>query len=85
MNGACFDTYDDGQVYDLCCLRIDNNAAVIRFKFSNRAAFDEAVKNWIDGDAASDVAQYYMQVHDMERVEYHSGVLDSFMTIYYIF
>lgn len=85
MNGACFDTYDEQQVYDLCCLRIDNNAAVIRFKFSDRGAFEEAEKYWIDGDAASDVAQYYMQVHDIQRVEYHSGVLDSFMTIYYIF
>ena len=85
MNGACFDTYDEQQVYDLCCLRIDNNAAVIRFKFSDREAFEEAERDRIDNDAASDVAQYYMQVHNMQRVEYHTGVLDSFMTIYYIF
>lgn len=85
LNNACFDTYNPQEIYDLCRLRIDNNAAVIRFKFSNEDAFASAEAEWVEGDAASEVAQYYMQSHAMQRVEYHSGVLDTFRTLYFIF
>lgn len=85
LNNACFDTYDRQAVYDLCRLRVDNNAAVIRFKFSNRASFEEAKSEWVSGDAASEVAQYYMQFHSLQSVQYYSGELDSFNTLYYIF
>lgn len=85
MNGACFDTYDWQSVYDLCRLRIDNNAAVVRFKFSDRTAFEAARESWVDGESPQDVARYYMQIHGMSRVGYHCGVLENFYTLYYIF
>ena len=85
MNNACFDSYDIQKVTDLCKLRIDNNAAVIRFKFWSENDYLRARDEWISEDAASEIAQYYMQVHGMQRVEYHSGTLENFKTIYFIF
>ena len=77
--------YDWQKVYDLCCLRIDNNAAVVRFKFASKEDFEAARSEWIEGDSPGSVAQYYLSVHGLDRVEYHCGVLDNFYTIYYIF
>ena len=85
MNGACFTDYDWQSVYDLCRLRIDNNAAVVRFKFADKETFEAARASWIDGDSPQEVARYYMEVHGMNRVGYHCGVLDNFYTLYYIF
>ncbi len=85
MNGSCLSTGSYQEIYDLCCLRIDNNAAVVRFKLADQAAYEAARTDWVDGEAPQAVAQYYMRVHGMKRVEYHCGVLDSFYTIYYIF
>lgn len=47
MNGACFDSYDRDSIYDLCRLRIDNNAAVVRFKFSTQEAYEAAYADLI--------------------------------------
>ena len=85
MNGSCLSTGSDQEIYDLSCMRIDNNAAVVRFKLADEAAYEAARTDWVDGEAPQAVAQYYMRVHGMNRVEYHCGVLDSFYTIYYIF
>ncbi len=85
LNNACFDVYDWNAVYALCRLRIDNNAAVIRFKFSNQEAFDAALADWNEGSTTQEVAQYYMQRNGLQQVEYHCGVLDNFKTLYYIF
>jgi hypothetical protein len=85
MNQACFDTYDWQSVYDLCILRLDNGAAVVRFKFSNQDAFDQAYTDWIEGDSAQEVARYYLNLYGLREVGYHSGVLDNLKTIYYMF
>ena len=85
LNNACFEVYDEQSILDLCRLRIDNNAAVIRFKFSSDEAYALAVENWVNGDSFGDAAQYYMKVHALDRVEYYSGMLESFKTLYYIF
>ena len=85
MNQGCFDTYDWQSVYDYCKMRLDNGAAVVRFKFSGQEAFSQAVDEWITGGSVQDVAQYYMQLHGMTQVEYHYGVLDNLNTIYFIF
>ena len=85
LNNACFEFYDEQAILDLCRLRIDNNAAVIRFKFSTDEAYALAVQNWINGESFGEAAQYYMRQHGLERIEYHSGMLESFKTLYYIF
>ena len=84
-NQACFPSYDFHEVYNLCRLRLDNNAAVVRFKFADKEAFEAARPDWVDGEAPQDVARYYMQLHGLSRVDYHCGVLENFYTIYYIF
>lgn len=85
LNQGCFDTYDWQSVYDYCKMRLDNGAAVVRFKFSGQEAFGQAFEEWITGGSVQDVAQYYMQLHGMRQVEYHYGVLDNLNTIYFIF
>lgn len=85
LNQGCFDTYDWQSIYDYCKMRLDNGAAVVRFKFSGQEAFGQAFDEWITGGSVQDVAQYYMQLHGMRQVEYHYGVLDNLNTIYFIF
>ena len=87
LNGACFNTYDWQNVYNLCVLRIDNQAAVIRLKFGTEEAFMAAYDEWIDseGSGSSAVAQYYMRAHGLDHVDYHRGILKDMKTIYYIF
>lgn len=85
LNQGCFDEYDWQTVYDYCKMRLDNQAAVVRFKFSNKEAFDAACKDWLDGGEVQNVAQYYMKLNGFSQVEYHYGVLDNFYTIYFIF
>lgn len=85
LNQGCFDTYEWQSVYDYCKMRLDNGAAVVRFKFSGQEAFGQAFDEWITGGSVQDVAQYYMQLHGMRQVEYHYGVLDNLNTIYFIF
>ena len=85
LNQACFETYDWQSVYDLCVLRLNNNAAVVRFKFANQEAFAQAYQDWVLGDAPQEVARYYMNLYGMNQVEYHYGVLENMKTIYYMF
>ena len=66
-------------------MRLDNGAAVVRFKFSNQEAFDAARKDWLDDGEVQNVAQYYMKLNGYSQVEYHYGLLDNFYTIYFIF
>ena len=85
LNQGCFDYYDWQTIYDYCVMRLNNGAAVVRFKFSDQDAFDQARSQWIDGDAVQDVARYYMQMYGLNQVEYHYGVLENLKTIYYMF
>lgn len=85
MNGACFETYDRESVYDLCRLRLDNGAAVVRFKFANREAFEEAHEDLIVNNAVQEVARYYMDLYGLGQVSYHYGILENLKTMYFMF
>ena len=85
LNQGIFSDYDWQKIYDYCCMRINNNAAVVRFKFSDQDSFDQAVSEWVNGAGIQDVAQYYMQRNGLNQVEYHYGVLEDLKTIYFIF
>ena len=85
LNQGCFDGYDWETIYDYCKMRLDNGAAVVRFKFSNQEAFAAACNELLDNGVVQNVAQYYMKQNGLGQVEYHYGVLDNFYTIYLIF
>ena len=85
LNQGCFDGYDWENIYDYCKMRLDNGAAVVRFKFSNQEAFAAACNELLDNGEVQNVAQYYMKQNGLGQVEYHYGVLDNFYTIYLIF
>ena len=85
LNQGCFDGYDWETIYDYCKMRLDNGAAVVRFKFSNQEAFAAACNELLDNGEVQNVAQYYMKQNGLGQVEYHYGVLDNFYTIYFIF
>lgn len=85
MNGACFDTYDREQVYELCRLRLDNGAAVVRFKFANQDAFQAACEDLIENDRIEEVARYYMDIYGLGQVSYHYGILENLKTMYFMF
>ncbi len=85
VNQACFDTYDYQSVYDLCTLRIDNSAAVVRFKFSSEEAFLKACADWKDGNGPSEIANYYMTKNGLQSVNYYTGILEEFYTFYFMF
>ena len=85
LNQGCFDGYDWETIYDYCKMRLDNGAAVVRFKFSNQEAFAAACNELLDNGEVQNVAQYYMNQNGLGQVEYHYGLLDNFYTIYLIF
>lgn len=85
LNQGCFDGYDWETIYDYCKMRLNNGAAVVRFKFSNQEAFAAACNELLDNGEVQNVAQYYMKQNGLGQVEYHYGVLDNFYTIYLIF
>lgn len=85
LNQGCFDGYDWETIYDYCKMRLDNGAAVVRFKFSNQEAFAAACNELLDNGEVQNVAQYYMKQNGLGQVEYHYGVLDNLYTIYLIF
>lgn len=85
LNQGCFDGYDWETIYDYCKMRLDNGAAVVRFKFSNQEAFAAACNELLDNGKVQNVAQYYMKQNGLGQVEYHYGLLDNFYTIYLIF
>ena len=85
LNQGCFNGYDWETIYDYCKMRLDNGAAVVRFKFSNQEAFAAACNELLDNGEVQNVAQYYMKQNGLGQVEYHYGLLDNFYTIYLIF
>ena len=85
LNQGCFDSYDYQEIAAYCRMRLDNGAAVIRFKFSDQSAFEQVKADWINGDAIQEVARYYMSLYGMSQVEYHYGILENMKTIYYMF
>ena len=85
LNQEYFEDYSWQDIYDYCKMRMDNGAAVVRFKFGSREAFSEACQELLDDGVVQNVAQYYMKLHGLGQVEYHYGVMDNFYTIYFIF
>ena len=85
LNQGYFEDYGWQDIYDYCKMRLDNGAAVVRFKFGGQEAFSEACQELLDDGVVQNVAQYYMKLHGLGQVEYHYGVMDNFYTIYFIF
>lgn len=85
LNQGYFETYDWQTIYDYCRMRLDNGAAVVRFKFGSQEAFDAAKKELLEEGTVQNIAQYYMKQNGLGQVEYHYGVMDNFYTIYFIF
>lgn len=85
LNQGYFEDYSWQDIYDYCKMRLDNGAAVVRFKFGSQEAFSEACQELLDDGVVQNVAQYYMKLHGFGQVEYHYGVMDNFYTIYFIF
>lgn len=85
LNQGYFEDYSWQDIYDYCKVRLDNGAAVVRFKFGSQEAFSEACQELLDDGVVQNVAQYYMKLHGLGQVEYHYGVMDNFYTIYFIF
>lgn len=85
LNQGYFEDYSWQDIYDYCKMRLDNDAAVVRFKFGSQEAFSEACQELLDDGVVQNVAQYYMKLHGLGQVEYHYGVMDNFYTIYFIF
>ena len=65
--------------------RLDNGAAVVRFKFSTQEAYNEAYREWIQESYIDRVAEYYLQLYGLESVEYHYGLLENMKTMYFMF
>lgn len=84
-NNGCMDSYDEEELDDYFHMRIDNGAAVIRFKYSNREAYEQALEYWGDSAGLEDAIQYYMYANGLAQVKYHYGMLENLLTIYYIF
>lgn len=85
LNQGYFEDYNWQDIYDYCKMRLDNGAAVVRFKFGSQEAFSAACQELLDDGAVQNVAQYYMKLQGLGQVEYHYGVMDNFYTIYFIF
>ena len=85
LNQGYFEDYSWQDIYDYCKMRLDNGAAVVRFKVGSQEAFSEACQELLDDGVVQNVAQYYMKLHGLGQVEYHYGVMDNFYTIYFIF
>ena len=85
LNQGYFEDYSWQDIYDYCKMRLDNGAAVVRFKFGSQEAFSEACQELLDDGVVQNVAQYYMKLHGLGQVECHYGVMDNFYTIYFIF
>ena len=85
LNQGYFEDYSWQDIYDYCKMRLDNGAAVVRFKFGSQEVFSEACQELLDDGVVQNVAQYYMKLHGLGQVEYHYGVMDNFYTIYFIF
>ncbi|MBU5482335.1 transglutaminase domain-containing protein [Blautia sp. MSJ-19] len=85
MNQACFASYDPQEIYRFCCMRLDNGAAVVRFKFQSQDDFESAYQQWIKEEYIQNVAGYYLELYGKNAVEYHYGVLDNLKTMYFMF
>ena len=70
LNQGYFEDYSWQDIYDYCKMRMDNGAAVVRFKFGSQESFSEACQELLDDGVVQNVAQYYMKLHGLGQVEY---------------
>ena len=85
LNQGCFDHFDAEEMEEYFRMRIQNGAAVVRFKFSNEEAFEKAREEWPQCQELENAIQYYMSYNGLEQVQYHYGLLGGLYTMYYIF
>ena len=85
LNGGCFSSYDPDSLNSYFHMRIDNGAAVIRYKFTDRTVFEEADKDWPLTPQLEEAIQYYMICNGLTQIQYHYGALSNLNTVYYIF
>lgn len=85
LNQGCFEDYDRQALYEYCQMRLDNGAAVVRFKFSGQEAYNEAYREWIQESYINHIAEYYLQIYGISSVEYHYGLLENMKTMYFMF
>lgn len=85
LNQGCFSSYNWQEIYDYCRMRLDYGAAVVRFKFSTQEAFRQAYNEWIENGEIQALAKYYMELYNLNEVEYHYGILEDLMTMYFMF
>lgn len=85
LNQGCFDSYDREQIMDYCRMRLDNGAAVVRFKFSGQEVYDAALRDLLEENNVRYAAEYYMQLYGISSVEYHYGLLQDMKTVYLMF
>lgn len=85
LNQGCFASYNWQEIFDYCCMRLDNGAAVVRFKFSSQEAYQQAYQEWIENGEIQALARYYMELYGLETVEYHYGILEDLKTMYFMF
>ena len=57
LNQGYFEDYSWQDIYDYCKMRLDNGAAVVRFKFGSQEAFSEACQELLDDGVVQNVAQ----------------------------
>ena len=65
LNQGYFEDYSWQDIYDYCKMRMDNGAAVVRFKFGSQESFSEACQELLDDGVVQNVAQYYMKLHGL--------------------
>lgn len=85
LNQGCFETYDRQQLLDYCRMRLDYGAAVVRFKFSDQAAYEQAYREWIEEGYIQHAAEYYLRLYGMTTIDYHYGILPDMKTMYLLF
>ena len=84
-NNGCLEYYDEELLQDYFHMRIDNGAAVVRFKFRRQEDYEQAVEQWGRSRGLEESLQYYMQYNGLTQVQYHYGLLENLLTMYYIF
>ena len=75
-------SYDYQEILAYCQMRLNNGAAVVRFKFSSQEAFEQARADWINGDAIQEAARYYMTIYGMSQCRvslWNSGKHENYL------
>lgn len=82
LNGNCFDTYDWPTIYQYCKDQIDSQVSVVRFKFTNKEAYQIAKEELVDQEALKKVIEYYINEKGIQQMQYQYGTVDELETVY---